>query len=249
MSSLAQLFDDFHSAILTRDAAHAIPHLKPNPQLTPQAQMAIYIDGYRIRLLAAIRSDYPILLTLLGDEPFGALARAYIESNPPTDFNLDRYPHGFAAFLTTQAIDPFALNIARFESALAQVFMLPNSTALPPSQFTRLNPDDFGTMQLHQRVACQLLAFDYPVDAVRTPPAPQATYLCMVRHENDVKRHALTPAAYCLLGHLFAGKTVAEALDAAMADRPGDALEIAQNLQSWFADWLKSGFFRACAAK
>ncbi len=258
MNRLNAVLNDFHDAILTQDNAHAISHLKPNPRITPQAQIAIYIGGYHIRLTSAIRTDYPALFNILGEETFNVLARDYIEANPSADFNLDRYPHGFANFVAAQQIPPFARNVARFESTIAQVFMLPDSDALDATRLTSLAPNAFANLVLMTRTACQLLALEFDVDTyittthanpqMPTPPM-QPTHLCLVRHENEVKRHPLSPAEYHLLGHIFGGLCIDEALDATITHDPNSEPEIAAKLESWFAKWLKSGFFRDFTTK
>ncbi len=95
-----KIYSDFHNAILENDDKQIKPAVKPHSRLAVSQQFAIYSDGYRIRLTQAIRSDYPILLKLLGDAEFDSLARTYIEQNPPTSYNLDFYPHKFAEFVS-----------------------------------------------------------------------------------------------------------------------------------------------------
>ena len=66
----------FHQAILTNDATAVLPALKPHPRLSGAQQFAIYSEGYRIRLVAAIASDYPLTRALLGEKKFDAAAPA-----------------------------------------------------------------------------------------------------------------------------------------------------------------------------
>jgi len=249
MSAFPRLLDEFHTAILTGDTTSAAESIKKNTRIAPEEQLAIFIEGYRIRLTQAIRSDYPALLALLGDKIFDALALQYIKNHPPMGFNLDRYPHEFAAFMHDNRDDGFAAEIAALEGMIAEVFMMEESTPLTPSALTGLTPEDFGNLVLKPRNASRLLAFDYPVDdwlaaqrAGNIPSRPEkgATFLYVYRHQNNVQRVALTEAAYSLLGRLFNGLSVGEALDV-----PAHTESIAANLQLWFAEWMEKGFFRS----
>jgi len=248
MSAFPKLLDEFHTAILTGDAKPAAKSVKKNPRLAPDQQVAIYIDGYRLRLTQAIRSDYPALLALLGDEAFDRLALAYIEANPPEGYNLDRYPHPFAAFVCAHANDAFASDLAALEGAIAEVFMMAESEPLDPSALGGLSPEAFGSLTLKPRHASRVLALDYPVDdwlsaqrAGNVPARPEKNpaFLYVYRHQNNVQRVPLSEAAYMVLERLFRELPVSEALDI-----PEHENTIAANLQAWFAEWMAKGFFR-----
>lgn len=251
--ALGFLFADFQDAVLTGDASVATPLIRHNPRLAPARQLAIYIDGYRLRLLAAIRADYPGLLALVGDEVFDRLALDYIENHPPQHFNLDRYPHGFAAYVCELARDEFAAEIAILEGAISEVFMMEESEPLLPSMLASMTLETFGAMTLQPRLASRLLPFSYPAGdwldeqrAGHAParPAPESSFMYLYRHRHNVQRAPLPEAAYRLLERLFKGLPVAEALDATMTAYPASAETIAANLKPWFAEWVGSGFFR-----
>ncbi len=158
-----KLYSDFHKAILENDAAKITPAFKAHSRLTGIQQFAIYSEGYRIRLKQAIRSDYPILLKLLGDSAFDALAGAYIEQIPPTSYNLDFYPHKFAVFVGERLNEVFASELATLEATIAEVFMLPDSEPFSLDKFSKIVPENFGNMVFNLRAACRLLQFSYPV--------------------------------------------------------------------------------------
>lgn len=254
MSKLQPTMDAFHNAILKKDAQLVAPAIRGDDRLSAQSRMAIYIDGYRIRLTLAIRSDYPTLLALLGDASFDAAARAYIESTPPAHFSLDRYPHGFADFFRANSEDVFAADIAALEAAIADVFMDEDSEPLSPQELASITPEAFGAVTLSPRKASRLMRFAYPVEdallAVRdgkTPARPQAeaSYMFLARHNNEVQRHVLSHAEYVLLTALTKRLPVGQSLESA-AESHADLLpEIAGNLQTWFSRWAANGFFQS----
>lgn len=152
-----KLLEDFHNAILTNNGSHIFNALKAHPRLTPAQQFSIYADGYRIRLLSAIRSDYPSLLEYMGQEIFDNFALQYIEKNPPQSYNLDIYPHKFADFLCNNHHDIFANDLALLECAIAEVFMLPDSQAILPEEIAKKSPEEFGKMIFSLRKASRFL--------------------------------------------------------------------------------------------
>lgn len=252
MSHFVALMNDMQSAILSRDASMLLPAIKRNPRLSPEKQMMIYIEGYRIRLTQALRSDYPALLQWLGDRAFDMLAEKFIEENPPAHFSLDRYPHNFSTYIRQYANDPVASDLAGLEAAIAEVFMLEESPPLDISVYSNVTPEDFGAMMLLPRSASRLLTLEYTVDdyliAMREgldlpKPAKRTNRLFLVRHRNEVKRHDISESEFQILTRLHKGMNVEAALNEVASDYPHLVPDISAHLQSWFALWFGQGFF------
>ncbi|MBV8938401.1 MAG: putative DNA-binding domain-containing protein [Alphaproteobacteria bacterium] len=249
---LAALLETFHDGILADDAAATLPHLRVNPRLPREAQLRVYSEGYRVRLIQAVRTDYPAFAEILGEASFQALALDYIAAHPPAHFNLDRYPHGFAAYAQTR-VPPFAAELARLEGAIAEAFMAEAGAPLPPAALAGLSPEAFGALRLPLRGGVRLLAFAYPVhawlEAQREGKSAAANmeekpnWLCVHRHRNEIRRTPLAAPAFALLMQLGQGLSVAEALDEVLAQQPDAAADIAAGLQSWFAEWMALGVF------
>ncbi len=248
-----KLYRDFHRAILENDSALITNEIKPHARLTVSEQFSIYADGYRIRLAQAIRSDYPVLLKLLGNFVFDSLAQAYIEANPPVSYNLDFYPHGFAGFVSKNCSNRFAVELATLEAAVAEVFMLADSNALSMAEFSNITPENFADMTMKLRMSCRLIEFLYPVSdwlsAARSqenlPDAPMQSknFLVVVRHNNEVQRHSLCEQEFSILENLSNGKTVAASLEDVMDKEPEKAGYIAENIRDWFMKWVVAGIF------
>ncbi len=241
----------FHTAILDNDSALITPLIKPHPHLTQKQQFAIYSEGYRIRLIQSIRSDYPILLKLLGDKLFDEQTLSYIENMPPASYNLDYYPHRFADFISKNYTDKFAGELATLEASIAKIFMLPDSEGFSANSFSKISSENFGDMIFNLRIACSLLEFSYPVNDWLTSarampnlpeiPAENKNFLVVVRHNNEVYRHNLNEPEFIILQNLAIGKNISEALEATINNYPEHSETITNNLQKWFINWIKNG--------
>ena len=251
--TLQSLLDGFHHAILDKDPSQTVAAIKVNPRISPQQQIAIYIDGYRLRLIEAIRSDYPALLLYLGENIFDDLALKYIESTPPNHFNLDRYPHGLAAIIRDYTNDDFATDLAELEAAIAKVFMLEESDSLSTDTLIGTTPEQLAEMVLKPRTASCLLHLRYQADTYMSDmreghmplkPAAEARALYLVRHDNEVKRHVLSIPEYLILSQLCEGITVDAALESVAKQHPDLIPEFVNVLQNSFGLWIANGFFQ-----
>lgn len=250
---MKQLYEQFQTAILIQDDA-VRNSIKPHSRLTAAQQLSIYQEGYRIRLSNAIMADYPALTALLGQAALAPVIAQYIDAHPPRSYTLDVYPFGFAAFFCQHSQDVFAAELAVLEGAIAEVFMLPETLPLSPQQFTAFSPEVFAETALPLRAASRLVSFSHPVQdwlsAFRAGgelpprPSPAAQYLFLVRHQHEVKRHVLHPAAFALLMALSEGKNVSEALEQVLTQHPDYAEDVSQHLQLWFAQWVENGVFQ-----
>lgn len=248
----AKLLEQFHNAILCNNADIILSAIKSNHKITPAQQLRIYIDGYRIRLLQVIRSDYPVLLSLLGEDVFYSIALEYIENNPPTSFNLDRYPHQFGQFFTTKNKDVFVCDLARLESAIAEVFMGEESEIITAEEFYGISAEEFSSQIFHSRKASRLMKFSSDVNSwlndfrnseILITPENQNTYIYIYRHKNTVQRMQLSQEAYMLLYKIFSGISLDSALEYIINEHPEYEEFIYNNLQGWFMEWVSAGVF------
>lgn len=254
MQKTKKLYERFQQAIITGAPGMAVPDIRPHPRLDAKAQAAIYSNGYMVRLRQALEDDYPALGALLGEEAFKALAAQYIRSHPSVYYSLDDYTGGFVDHVILYGPHEFAGELARLEQAIADVFTGPETPPLSPSALAGLTPEAFGAMTLQLRGALRLMAFTYPasdwLDAQRgvvTPPVPEArsNWLCVLRHDHEVRRISLEKPAFTLLSAIRQGATVAEALEVVASQCPDQLEIVAKELQPWFSGWVAGGVFAA----
>lgn len=101
------------------------PHVLGTEQVSAAERLAIYADGYRLRLLEALDTDFPGLHRLLGDAEFDAMGRAYIDAHPSAYFSLRWYGDRMSEFL--RSTEPYSkypvfADMAAFEWAKSDAF-------------------------------------------------------------------------------------------------------------------------------
>jgi hypothetical protein len=127
--SLRELQEQFQSHLL-----HGDPRVQDRiigtPRVDARARLAIYGDAYRLRLLEALRTDFPALHTLAGDAEFERIGRAYIDAHPSGHFSIRYFGRRLGEFLRRdercRRIPVFA-EMADFEWALGLSFDAPDS--------------------------------------------------------------------------------------------------------------------------
>jgi len=116
--------------ILEATTSGAREHVRGNNRLTAEAQLGIYAQGYRLRLLECLRAEYPVLAALAGPTAFDLFAQGYIAAHPSHSYTLYDFGAGFADYLeqarpagdgTPQTVEAIPAALARIERARAEV--------------------------------------------------------------------------------------------------------------------------------
>lgn len=256
LTPLREEMGDMQDAILSGEAQAMQPGLRivPKPDFALEAQIGVYIDGYRYRLFDIVHEDYPALRSYMGDEGFNGLLDNYIEATPSESFNVARYIEKFPAFVRDHAA-PFAYELAVLETAISRLFDAPESEILGPGDLAGVTPEGFMDLTLMPRKALKLFAFSHAVNAYYTAhleakrpeePDKAPSYLVVYRHEDDIWRLDLDEREFMVLSALFAGVPVGEALGAALPEDAADEEALA-DVQSWFGKWMGNGLLAKAA--
>lgn len=190
----------------TAEANHApmLAHVATPPRGDADERLSIYSDGYRVRLSGAVRADYPALCHYLGTTESSALIDAFIRSTPSAHYSLDYYPLALPGFVARHSPDAFAQDLAVLEGAIAEVFLLPDSEPLTPENFD----GDIEGAIFSLRTASRLLSLRFPAETYLTDfrrdgtadkPAAASSHYLILRHKNEVRRHAISPLHHALL--------------------------------------------------
>ncbi len=113
--------------------------------------LGIYAEAYRLRLLGVLRTDYPTLCFLLGDDAFEALALDYVGRYPSSHFSVRPFGTHLAEHLANHPDHcdrPYLSELAALEWALGEAFDAADRPPLTQADITAIPPDAWGEMRL-----------------------------------------------------------------------------------------------------
>lgn len=109
----------------------------------------VYRDGYALRLIEVLTTDYPGVMAMAGPADFDHMARAYITGRPSRHPSVRWYGRGLADFLASTepySRTPAAAEMARFEWALGEAFDSPDVTPITADALMALPQEAWATL-------------------------------------------------------------------------------------------------------
>lgn len=166
MIALASIQREFHAYVLRGDEAVAA-RIDGAGGADPSRRLQIYYDAYRLRLIEALRTDFPALAAFAGEEGFDRLARAYIDAHPSHHFSLRWFGARLAQFLEATASfagEPALAETARFEWALTLAFDAADAAPLDAGALAEVPPSAWPCLgaDLHPSVQRLELVWNVP---------------------------------------------------------------------------------------
>ena len=181
----------------------------------------VYRDGYALRLIEALTTDYPGLRAMAGPADFDLVARAYIAAHPSRHPSVRWFGRGMADFIATTppySGSPAAAEMARFEWALGESFDSPDVTPIAADALIALPPEAWETLAFTVLPSLRRHTFVYEVaqawqrrdeveagdlDVARAPaPTPWAIW----RPEHVSSFRSLDPDEALMLEALVEGR-------------------------------------------
>lgn len=248
-----KLLSHFQDAVLNGQPDVGAELATPREGFDGPAQMAAYIQAYRLRLQGVVTKDYPALGRYLGAAHMQDLVMGYVAQTQSHGYNLNPYAIGFADYVRQKCDDAFARALAALESAILTVYLAPDSPALTQAWLQQQAPDHLLSTPLQPRTAFALLALEWNAEAylkahrqgVSATPEQKPIWLAICRHENQTQRHPLEAEEYILLKQLTDGVPLADAMEALhFAEDEAAQAAVTAKLQQWLQRWLANGFFQ-----
>jgi len=231
----------------------------PSRELAVAERVGVYADMYFARLIEVLEEEFPGLVAWLGHERAHGLLRAYIVAHPSRFYSLNRLGAELEAFLRDEAdfaadeaeFRSIAVELARLERSVQDVFDAPESPTLMPEAFASVAPERWTAARLVPIPALALHAFEHPLNAWyrafrEDEPLPELqrepSYVAVYRLNGRVWRMDLHATQHALLSALAAGQALEPALRS-LAESGHDLAVLASELQGWFRMWAAEGFF------
>lgn len=153
------------------------------PPVGAEQRLQIYADAYRLRLIDALRDNYPVLNALLGNDTFDALGAAYLAAHPSPFFSVRNFGDALAAFVDNDAMfaaQPIVGEMVRFEWMLRDVFDAVDAPALTLQDLSAIAAEHWPNVQftLHPTVRRMDLHWNTPalwrqLNEESAPESPQ----------------------------------------------------------------------------
>ena len=212
----------FRDAIL--DPSAAVPEGIVNPDGAPASKrFDVYRNNVAVSLSDALEAAFPVVLKLVGDEFFRAMAGVYLRKHPPKSplmmFYGDAMPQFLGRFQPTKHIQ-YLPDIARIELALRKSYHAADADPVAPDALAALAPDALMGTKLRLAPAIQTVASDYPIAAIyranTDPDAPkpvmQPEAVLITRAGFDPQIHTINAAAVTCIAALQKGQSLGQAM-------------------------------------
>lgn len=254
-SNLPDLQGRFHRFVVAGDDTFR-HDVVDDGRVDVDVRLAVYYDGYRLRLIEALETDFVALKAYLGDEKFDGLARAYIDAHTPDHFSLRHFGRHLARFLSGYAPwkdEPLLADIATFEWAMTHAFDAEDAPLATVADMAAVAPEDWAGLRfvLHPSVQRIDIRWNAPAlwnAADRKEPLPAAEQSpypigwVIWRQELQLYFRSLSVEQAWMLDALRDGRTFAEICEGLTEwiDAQNVALHAAGLLRQWLEDGIIS---------
>lgn len=203
----------------------------------------------------ALAEAFPVVLQLVGEEFFGAMARAAARVQPSRSGDLNRYGETFPAFIAdfppAQSL-PYLADAARLDWLCHQAYYADDAEPFDAGRLATLTPEQQSSLAfvLHPAVAvirspwpvASLWCAHQPTEGGDFPSPDQGGETALVWR--DLRRHVqvrrILPAEAVFLESCLAGLPFIEALASALDADEEFVLEV--SLQRWIADQVVTDY-------
>ena len=255
MSELQDLQKNFQDFVLSGDHEFKGNVEGKNDQLIT-TQTDIYHSAYRLRLTGVLKTDYPGLHTLAGDEQFEKICRDYIQRYPSDHFSVRYFGRFMQIFLTDT--DPYSkhrllADMAGFEWAVNEVLDAEDRHVLSIIELQDISPALWPemTISLHPSLITIPLEWNVPKfwqlikeDKEPRPPKDYSQRVTWILWRKGIEvyfRSMAEDEAWALVAS-SQGKTFAELCEGLCEwVEPEDvAARVAGFLQNWIVEEMVS---------
>ena len=227
----AEVEAEFAAAVT--DPNRATPSWALSPRGDVDAKrFAVYRNNVHVSLVGALRSKFPVVARLVGEEFFTAMARLFVGMEKPTSPLLAEYGRGFPDFVAgfePARMVPYLPDVARLENAWTEAYHAADAAPLTVAALQAVVPDDFVAMTFEPHPAVRLVASAYPIGSIWSANqsenvAPVQTRgpetVLITRPEADVTLRIISAADHAFCDALLGGQSVGEGAAAALAAKP-----------------------------
>ncbi len=221
-----------------------------------EQRVGVYVDAYVLRLTEALRTNYPALHQLLGDDEFDRMACRYLAKHPSTNTSIrwfGKYLSGFLRAATPYANIPSIAELADFEWALRHTIDAADADILTLEALQAIDPQSWATLTFSLHPSLSILRFQWNTpqiwhaltrDEQPPEPVPQALHWLVYRQPSLVSNWrsamALEIAALNSIQRGASFADLCEELSLLLDDSDAIPLTAATFLRTWVEQGLVS---------
>ncbi|WP_044872378.1 putative DNA-binding domain-containing protein [Pseudomonas sp. LFM046] len=198
----------------------------------PARRFAVYRNNVLASLTGALAETFPVVQQLVGDEFFRAMARLYVQANPPRSALLAFYGDGFpdfiGAFPPATGL-PYLADVARLELARVHAYHAADRAPLDGASLALAlgDPDQLPGMRLVLHPSVAVLDSDFAIlslwaahqglGELAEVELGQPECALVLRNGLEVEVSRIGPGAMAFIQALGAGVPLGQAVAAALA--------------------------------
>ena len=215
----------FAKALKTGDASDLAPYLEKPDQLN---RFAVYRNNVVRGAIEALRSAYPTVDRLVGENFFSPLAMAYWDANPPNTPSLSLYGSGFPDHIEHYGPAnnlPYLKDVARHDRAWLEAHHAVDQAVFDPTRAAMMVPEDLPGLVTGLHASVSLLASNWPsydiwrgnrydLEPPRINLIPQTGWSMIWRDKGEVQHCALSQAEHAFYQALQNRKSIEQAAEA-----------------------------------
>jgi hypothetical protein len=242
--------EDVQHAILTPDStltAQLARRLRVQGASAEQ-RINVYVAAYVLRLGEALRTNYPALHQLLGDEEFDRMACRHLATHPPAHTSIRWFGQHLADFLSRElpyANIPSIGELAEFEWALRHTIDAADAQRITVEALQMIEPESWAALTFSVHPSVSILHFHWNAPQIwsalvtDTPlpePLGQDMHWLVYRQPSLVTGwRSATTAEVIALNGINNGASFAD-----LCEELGDQVDDAQSIPLLAATFLKS---------
>ncbi len=229
---LAQFETSFADALLNAD--QPIPcGVTAHNAAVPARRFAVYRNNVVAGLGKTLKSRFPVVEKIVGEEFFAAMARVFVKVQPPRSPLLATYGDDFPDFIATFEPArglPYLADAARLEATRTRSYHAADVTPVGAEHFATLDCHTVEVIRVDMHPSIGIVRSAYPIVTIwamnsgEEELAPIENWrgedALVSRPYLEVQIRALPPGGAAFLLALAAGRPLGQAAEAATADDP-----------------------------
>jgi hypothetical protein len=227
MPSLRELQWDVMRALLDDEPSRAAPLLAVRG-IPSQHALGIYANNARTNFIESLKTSFPAIRRLVGDEYFLQTARGFHRRHPSLSGDLQPAGRYFAKYLSALHGDDeyrYLGEVARLEWLIQETLLAADHEPLDLAALARVAPDAYDDLRFQLHPSARLFASEFPCVRiweanVRSDAEPELIDLgrgsdvaLLVRSAGELKFHRLTDGEHRFLQSLQDGERFAAAVE------------------------------------